>query len=76
MTIVLDASTLLAALVDSGREGSWAESLIESNDLAAPELILVETTNILRRLELGGELEPTEAAGAQELLLQLAHDLS
>ena len=71
MTIVLDASTLLAALVDSGREGSWAESLIESNDLAAPELILVETTNILRRLELGGELEPTEAAGAQELLLQL-----
>lgn len=71
MTIVLDASTLLAALVDSGPEGNWAESLIESHDLAAPELVLVETTNILRRLELGGELEPTEAAVAQELLLQL-----
>ncbi len=71
MTLVLDASALLAALVDSGSAGTWAESLIESNELAAPEILLAETTNILRRLELGGEIDPLHADWAQESLLQL-----
>lgn len=71
MTIVLDASALIAALIDSDSEGTWAESLIESHDLAAPELILAEATNILRRLELSSEIGAAEAEWAHELLLQL-----
>ena len=54
MTAVTDASVLVAALVDTGREGQWAESAVAEGDLAASELALVETTNILRRLEQAG----------------------
>ena len=69
--MVLDASALIAALIDGDREGTWAESLIEPHDLAAPELILAEATNILRRLELSSEIGAAEAEWAHELLLQL-----
>ena len=64
MKAVLDASVLVAALVDAGREGQWAESAVAEGDLAAPELALVETTNILRRLELAGEITRLEATSA------------
>lgn len=40
MTTVVDASVLVAALVDSGAEGMWAESVIDEGSLAAPELVL------------------------------------
>ena len=71
MTAVVDSSLLVAALVDSGDEGRWAEYAIGGNDLASPELVLVETTNILRRLELSGEISRFEAAAAQSDLLKL-----
>ena len=71
MTTVVDASVLVAALVDSGREGSWAESVIADDALAGPELVLAEATNILRRLELAGRLPRPAAAGAHERLLGL-----
>ena len=71
MTTVVDASVLVAALVDSGREGSWAESVIADDALAGPELVLAEVTNILRRLELSGHLPRPAAAGAHERLLGL-----
>ncbi len=51
MTLVLDASVLVAALVQSNEVGAWAESVIAQGALAAPELVLAETSNILRRLE-------------------------
>ena len=38
MTTVVDSSVLVAALVDSGREGSWAESTLAEGNLAGPEL--------------------------------------
>jgi len=71
MTTVVDASVLVAGLVDSGREGSWAESVIADDALAGPELVLAEATNILRRLELAGRLPRPAAAGAHERLLGL-----
>jgi len=49
MTIVIDASVIVAALSDTGRYGNWAEALIASEILASPELAMVEATNILRR---------------------------
>jgi predicted nucleic acid-binding protein len=64
MSAVVDASVLVAALVDSGTEGAWAEGVVDGGDLVAPDLALVEATNILRRLEVAGRLEPIEAGTA------------
>ena len=42
MTVVVDASAPVAALVASGREVKWAESVIDEGSLAGPELVLAE----------------------------------
>lgn len=70
MTVVADASVIVAALVDSGADGRWAESVVGEDSLAAPELVLVEVTNILRRLERNGEISRIEANGALRDLLR------
>ena len=75
MIAVVDASVLVAALVDSGRAGEWAESALAEGELAAPELVQVEVCNILRRLQLAGELSRLEANGAQGDLLNLEMEL-
>lgn len=75
MTLVIDASALVAALVDSGSEGDWAEELTENSVLLAPELILVETANTLRRLEASGTISPLEATSAFRDLLRLELEL-
>ncbi|MYK33522.1 MAG: type II toxin-antitoxin system VapC family toxin [Boseongicola sp. SB0670_bin_30] len=75
MTTVADASVLVAALVDSGHEGKWAESAIDAGRLAGPELVLAEATNILRRLEHAGEISPLEASTSHRSLLQLDVEL-
>jgi len=71
MTIVVDASVLVSALVDTGNEGLWAESLIASEAIVAPELAMVETTNILRRLELAEVISSLEAKLAHRDLMRL-----
>lgn len=71
MTLVIDSSVIVAALVDTGTEGSWAESLIANKVLVAPELVMVEATNILRRLELAKEISPLESGLAQKDLMRL-----
>ena len=71
MTAVVDASVLVAALVDSGRIGTWAESVVAADSLAGPELVLAETGNILRRLERAGEISRLEATAAYRDLLRL-----
>ena len=71
MTAVVDASVLVAALVDSGPTGEWAESVVAVHSLAGPELVLVETGNILRRLERAGEISRLEATTAYRDLLRL-----
>jgi len=71
LSLVVDASVLVAATSDAGCTGQWAEQLIASKILLAPQLALVEATNILRRLELAGVLERLEAACAVSDLLDL-----
>lgn len=75
MTTVIDASVLVAALVDSGQEGRWAEATLAQGQLAGPELILVEASNILHRLERGGEISRIEATGAHRDLVRLDIEL-
>ena len=75
MTVVVDASVLVAALVDTGREGQWAEELLAASDLASPHLAPVETLNVLRRLEAAGTITPPQAAEALDLFAALDLEL-
>lgn len=75
MTTVVDASVLTAALVDTGPNGQWAETIIGTDSLIAPELVLVETTNVLRRLEHTRQISTLEAASAQRDLVRLDMEL-
>lgn len=54
MTVVIDASTMVAALIDTGPDGEWAEKFLAADDLAAPHLMPAEVTNILRRTSIKG----------------------
>lgn len=75
MTVVVDASLLVAALVDSGKEGKGAESAVTEGYPAGPELVLAEASNILRRLEQSGEISRLEANIAHGDLLRLDLEL-
>jgi predicted nucleic acid-binding protein len=75
MTVVLDASVVVAALVDDGPDGRWAESIVRADALAAPHLMPVEVANVLRRAVLAGRLSADNAALAHDDLLALRVDL-
>lgn len=72
---MLDSSALVALLIDAGRDGQWVSDAVEGAVLAAPDLVLVEAANILRRRELAGAIDPTEASLAHEDLLALSVQL-
>ena len=71
MSIVLDSSVIVAALIDTGPDGVWAEQVIDDQELYAPVLVRVEVTNVLRRLERAEQITTAEANGAYEDLTQL-----
>ena len=75
MTTVIDASTVVAALVDSGPDGTWAEAVLAGGALAAPHLLPAEVSNILRRAANAGHITPDAAALAHANLLALRVDL-
>ncbi len=75
MSTVVDSSVLVAALVDTGPHGAWAETVIADGSLVAPELALVEATNIFRRLESAKLITTPEANAARNDLMQLELDL-
>lgn len=61
MTLVVDASAIVAALVDTGPAGRWAESLL-TYDLVAPHLLPVEVAGVLRRSAGAGEISDDVAS--------------
>jgi predicted nucleic acid-binding protein len=73
--LVVDGSLVVAALIDAGREGTWADGLLASDALAAPHLMPVEVANILRRAVARGELTADAASMAHADLLALRIDL-
>lgn len=75
MTLVIDASLVVSALVDSGDTGRWAESLLVSDQLSAPHLMPVEVTNILRRAAAKSEITQDIASMAHADLLDLRVEL-
>jgi predicted nucleic acid-binding protein len=74
LSTVVDATVLVAALVDTGPHGVWAEDVLARGSLHAPELARAEATNMLRRLERAKLITTPEANGAQDDLMQLDID--
>lgn len=75
MTVVIDASVVVAALVDTGDDGGWAEQMLASLPLAAPAHMPVEVANVLRRAVLAGALSADVASLAHRDLLALPVEL-
>jgi predicted nucleic acid-binding protein len=75
LSVVVDSSVLVAALIDTGPHGVWAEEILARGALHAPELARVEATNVLRRLELTKQITTPEANAAHEDLMQLGLEL-
>ncbi len=59
--IVVDASVLAPALGDNGIDGDQARSRLRGERLAAPELIDLEVSSVLRRFVLAGQLAARRA---------------
>lgn len=72
---MVDASVVVAGLVDGGGHGRWAESVLVGNALAAPHLMLVEVANILRRAAVAGRISDEDARLAHADLLALRVEL-
>ena len=75
MMLVVDASVVVAALIDNGPEGIWAEQLLQTATLAAPHLMPAEAANILRRSALIGDVSEDSAAVARHELVSLHCEL-
>jgi predicted nucleic acid-binding protein len=75
VSLVVDASLVVSALVDGGDTGTWAESLLASGPLSAPHLMPAEVTNILRRAAAKGEITQDVASMAHADLLDLRVEL-
>ena len=74
-SVVLDASVLVATVLDTGPDGGWARSLIAERYLFAPQLAPVEAGNVLRRAELASEISSPEAMAAYRDIVGLQIEL-
>lgn len=75
MTLVVDASVVVAALIDNTQLGTWAEDVLRGQHLVAPGLLPFEVTNVLRRLSAAGHLSSDVAALAHRDLLLMRLEL-
>lgn len=69
--IVVDASFVVAALIDSGPTGLWARRKQGDHELRAPASMPAEVTGALRRLERSGRINSEVAAQSVADLLGL-----
>jgi len=69
--LVVDASVLAPALADDGPDGDAARARLRGRSLAAPELIDLETTSVIRRQCQAGQLDLRRAGLALTDLVQL-----
>ena len=71
MTVVVDASVVVAALVDHGHDGSWASTELMSDAVVAPHVMPAEVANVLRKSAAAGTITGDTASVAHHDLLQL-----
>jgi predicted nucleic acid-binding protein len=70
--IVVDASVVANALADDGDDGQLArDRLVEAGQLAAPDLVDVETASVLRRRWQAGDLTGRRFSAAVDDLADL-----
>ena len=70
--LVCDASAVVALLLDAGPDGRWVTEAVSGSQLAAPTLLPLECSNIIRRHELAGLVSADQAAQAHADLLALS----
>ena len=75
MSAVVDSSLVIAAILDTGAKGAWSEGILERGGLYAPQILRVETTNVLRRLERSKGINGQKANAAVEDLIDLEVEL-
>jgi len=75
VTLVVDASTVLAAWLDDGPDGEWAAGLLASETLVAPQHLKAEVASGLRRAALASRLTADTATAAHDELLLLRVEL-
>ena len=71
MTLVVDASVVVAALTSETPDGEWARTAMQGASLMAPTHLHVEVSNYLRRLVLAGHFPRDLAALVHEELVLL-----
>ncbi|MEA2219839.1 MAG: hypothetical protein QOJ35_2465 [Solirubrobacteraceae bacterium] len=69
--LVVDASVLAPALADDGPDGDAARARLRGQSLAAPELIDLETTSVIRGQSRAGQLDVRRAGLALTDLVEL-----
>lgn len=66
--LVLDASVVVGALIDSGITGRWCRHQLAVAQLHAPHLLPAEVTSVLRRVL---SEDPTQRSAVQQALADL-----
>ncbi len=69
--LVVDASAVAPAIADGGPSGATCRSRIKGQAIAAPDLLGVEVTSVLRRQLANGLLTLEQATNALDDLLSL-----
>jgi Predicted nucleic acid-binding protein, contains PIN domain len=59
--LVVDASVLVVALADDGTDGDAARTRLRGEELAAPELLDLEVTSVLRKQRSAGLIDDRRA---------------
>ncbi|HKY16995.1 MAG TPA: type II toxin-antitoxin system VapC family toxin [Microthrixaceae bacterium] len=75
MTVVVDASAVVALLAAKGAIGDWVANTLGGHRLCAPHLLHPEVANTLRRHVLRGDLSDDAATLAHGDLVELPVEL-
>lgn len=74
-SVVVDASVLVAAVLDTGSPGDWARDVVAHEHLFAPQLAPIEAAHVLRRAELAHRISSPEAAAGYRDVVDLRIEL-
>lgn len=75
MTVVVDSSVVVVALLGDGPLATWAEGELDRQPMIAPHLMPAEVTNVIRRLTLHGRITDRFAATAMGHLEAMSVEL-
>ena len=75
MTTIVDASVVVAALVDDGPAGDWSRAVLARGALAAPHVMPSEVAGVLRRHVIAGRIHDAIGGLALDETSQLTVDL-